>query len=132
VLSDAIDETFNINNKAEALELAEYLTEFFDKLMLKNEEAFISNIDEVRKESLINANQFFYGWITLAKLMQDNNIKLNMLQNIVSSINFNRNNPEWLTRGIVDSNGNIKTNPKKRIKDYFKEIDLNGVLSNVG
>lgn len=127
VLSDAIDETFSIKNKAEALEIAEYLTEFFDKLFIKNEEAFISNIDEVRKESLINANQFFVGWIVLAKRMLDENIKLNKLQDIVDCLDFSRTNPIWMKHGILDSRGNINNNVKTKVREYFKNIELNGV-----
>ncbi len=127
VLSDAIDETFSIKNKSEALVVAEYLTEFFDKLFLKNEEAFISNIDEVRKESLINANQFFIGWVILAKRMQDENIKLNKLQSIVNCIDFSRSNPEWSRLGILDSKKNINNNLKNKVKEYFKNLELNGV-----
>jgi DGQHR domain-containing protein len=129
VLSDAIDETFNVKNKPEAMEVADYLTEFFDSLLLKNPEAFITEVDKVKETSLINANQMFYGYVVLAYRMQQEGIRLTKLQSIIENIDFNRDNKLWHELGIVEDNGNIKSNAKNRIKQYFKNLNLDEVIS---
>jgi DGQHR domain-containing protein len=129
VLSDAIDETFNVKNKPEAMEVADYLQEFFDALILENKEAFITEVDKVRETSLINANQMFYGYVVLAYRMQQEGIRLTQLQSIIENIDFNRDNKLWHELGIVEDNGNIKSNAKNRIKQYFKNLNLDEVIS---
>ncbi|MED4730972.1 DNA sulfur modification protein DndB [Aneurinibacillus migulanus] len=131
VLSDAIDEVYNVKNKVEAIEIAEYLTNFFDTLILKNPKEFMTEVKESRKESIKNANQMFYGYVTLSKRFKDENIKVTKLQPIIESINFKRDNPEWKELGILDSKQNMSKNPKNKIKLYFQNIKLDEVLQNV-
>jgi hypothetical protein len=102
-LSDSIDEIFNVEDKPSANTIAKYLSKFFNHLMFNNSEAFMTNIAEVRKDSVINANRMFYGYITLAKKFYENNIDLEKLQEVIESINFNRDNPLWAEIGLVDS-----------------------------
>jgi hypothetical protein len=129
VLSNAIDDEFNIKDKPAAIECANYLTEFFNTLMFQYSDEFMRNIIEVRKESLININQMFAGYIVLAKRFKDENIPLSNIKNVLSEINFDRSNPLWTKLKIIEG-GHVKPNAKNRIKSYFSNLELKaGALS---
>jgi hypothetical protein len=126
VLSDSIDEVFGVPDKPIAYKVAKYLSEFFNTLMLNNSEAFMTNIAEVRRESVINANRMFYGYVSLAKKFYDEGIDLGHLQNVIESINFRRDNPLWSELGLLDSQTKRVTENSsslnKSLIKYFQKI----------
>lgn len=130
VLSDAIDEFYSPKNKLEAIQLSDYLTSFFDTLMVNYPEAFITNIKEVRKHSLINANQMFYGYIFISKYLKDNNHPVSMVKDIINNIDFSRDNKQWIEAGVINESGRITTNPKRKIKAIFNEATANEVFTH--
>ena len=129
-LSDAVEENFNIKNKKEAIDVAEYLTEFFDYLIGSYPEAFMGNIQKVKKESMINENVMFAGYIILAKKIKEENYSLSVINSILENINFSKDNSKWQKLGVVDSKKNISNTAKNRIKKFFKELNLKEVLKN--
>ena len=124
VLSDAIDESFNIESKRDAMKVGEYLVKFFDYLVGGNPDAFQTNIKGVNRESIVNSNTIFYGYITLAERMYKEKVSISKLDDILSKIDFSRKNVEWKQLGILDSNENI-TGKTKPIKEYFNTIKIN-------
>lgn len=124
VLSDAIHEVFNIKDKPTAMEVAEHLSEFFDKLMLSNSEEFMTDIVNVRENSIININQMFVGYVVLAKRFHDDKIKLTKLQPVIKSIDFNRDNEMWQFLKILDENKNVNGYAGKEILEYFKNLKI--------
>ncbi|WP_299831518.1 DNA sulfur modification protein DndB [uncultured Metabacillus sp.] len=123
-LSDGIDEIFNIENRQEALKVSEYLTEFFDTLFDLYPDEFINNISKTREETLLNTNVMFFGYLTLAKKMNEQNVKLNKLPKILNDIDFSRDNEMWESFNIIDANKRIKTTAKKRIINFFNLMEL--------
>lgn len=127
ILSNAIEEVFNIKDKLTAIEVSRYLTDFFNSLVLNFYNEFHENIVEVREKSLINANQMFYGYVVLAKRMRDENIPLSYLKDIVSDIDFSKENPLWTEMGVLNQDLNVKNNIKNKIKQFFMNLNLNKV-----
>jgi hypothetical protein len=124
VLSDAIHEVFDIKDKPTAMQIADFLSEFFDKLMLGNSKEFMTDIVNTRENSIININQMFFGYVVLAKKFYDNKIKLTKLQKVIESIDFSRDNEMWQFLGILDENKSVVGNAGKKIMDHFKTITI--------
>jgi DNA-sulfur modification-associated len=123
VLADTIDEMFEMNTKRDAMEVAAYLTEFFDYLLGTYHEAFIDNVEKIKEKSLINTNNMFAGYVVLAKRMKDEGVPITKLPNVLDKIDFSRENPEWEKLGILE-NGTISRKARKQIVEYFKNLDL--------
>ena len=126
MLADTIDQQFTLNSKKEALELAEYLTRFFDMLIGSYPDAFMENIEEIREKSLINNNNTFAGYIVLAKRMKEENISLSKLKNIIDSIDFSRDNPMWEEIGVLEK-GRLSRRSRNSMIKFFEDLDLEGV-----
>lgn len=127
VLADSVDETFQIDTKLQALEIADFLSSFFDFLIGSYPNEFINNIEETRKESIINDNNMFVGYITLASRMYSEGLKARDVVKIIKDIDFSRTeNPLWKQIGVLDDKGNItETNKaRKSIREYFNKIDI--------
>ena len=123
LLSDTIDETFKISNKKEAMDLADYLGEFFDYLMGSFPDEFLNNPQEHKKASIINSNSTFAGYIVLAKRMKDEEISMSELSEILEQIDFSRDNDEWEKLGVLENKRSTNGSRKKMMK-YFKELSI--------
>lgn len=124
VLMDGIEEEFPTRNKMEAMDVGDYLVEFFDNLIGRFQDEFIDNYNEVKKTSLINHNLMFYGYIVLAKRFKEENKKSKNIVDIIHKIDFSKDNEIWENIGVI-RNGKINYNRAgKAIKKYFKEIEL--------
>lgn len=123
-LADAVDDVFEINSNKDVIELSSYLSKFFDMLIGSYPDAFIDKISEISKESIINNNNTFAGYVVLAKRFKENNISLTQLPTIMDSINFSKDNSEWSTLGILNNRA-MTRQARKRIKKYFNDINLN-------
>jgi hypothetical protein len=126
VLSNTIDEQFKMETRSDAADVGDYLTEFFNFLIGEYPDEFLNHIEETKKESLINDNNFFVGYLVLARRMYEKGIKARDVRKYVKEINFSRNNKEWQQINILDEKGNITetTKVRKIIKEYFEGISL--------
>jgi hypothetical protein len=126
VLSDTIDEEFKLENRADAADAGDFLSDFFNMLLGSYPDEFLNNVEEIRKKSLINDNNIFVGYIVLARRMMENNIKPRDIRKIIKDIDFSRENSIWKQLGILDEKGNItETNKaRKAIREYFNNIEL--------
>lgn len=126
VLADTIDEQFKMETRADAADVGDFLVEYFNFLLDSFKEEFIDKPDETRKVSLINDNNMFVGYITLARRMFEDNIKPKEVRKYIKDINFNRDNDLWISVGVLNEKGNITDTNKARkfIKDYFESIKL--------
>lgn len=123
ILADTIDEEFEMKTKKDEMDVAEYLADFFNYLLGSYPEAFITDYNRISKESLINSNVMFAGYVVLARRMQKEDIKLSQLTKILEAIDFNRKNDMWEKLGVLKNNS-VTSNAKRRIKDYFRTIEL--------
>jgi hypothetical protein len=126
VLSNTIDEEFKMNTRADAEDVADFLIDYFNFLIDSYQDEFINHIESTRKESLINDNNMFVGYIVLARKMFEKGIKPREVRNYIKDIVFSRENELWKTKGILDDHGNITDTNKARkaIRELFESIDV--------
>lgn len=127
LLSDSIDEQFKMENRADAADVGDFLTEFVNMLLGSYPDEFMNKIDETRKVSLINDNNIFgIGYIVLARRMFEEKIKPKEIRKIIKEIDFSRDNKMWTELGILDEKGNLNETNKVRkvIKDYFENLEI--------
>jgi hypothetical protein len=86
----------------------------------------MNNIEDTRKESLINDNNMFVGYIVLARKMFEKNIKPKQVRKYIEDIDFSRKNELWQQINVLDKNGNLLETPKvrKAIRQLFENIDV--------
>jgi hypothetical protein len=115
-----------MNTRVDAEDVADYLIDYFNFLIGSYPEAFINNIEKTRKDSLINDNNMFVGYIVLARKMFEKGIKPRKVKEYIDNIEFNRENKLWQEKGILDSQLNITDTNKARksIKELFENIDV--------
>ncbi|MEI2465106.1 DNA sulfur modification protein DndB [Niallia taxi] len=132
VLSDTIDEEFDLQKRIDAEDVGEYLTDFFNYLIGKNEEEFITNAQKVNKDSLINSNVMFIGYIALARVMFEKGIKARKIGSFLEQIDFSRSNPIWKEIKLLDEKGRVDNKiynsdkVKKSLKEIFESINFDG------
>lgn len=126
VLADTIDEEFKMDTRADAADVGDYLVEFFNMLLGSHPDEFLHNVEETRKVCLMVDNNFFIGYLVLARKMMEAGIKPRNVRKYINEIDFNRFNPLWREKGITDEKGHItETNKaRKAIKRYFEEIKV--------
>lgn len=124
VLADSIDVEFKMETKLDAMDIGDYLVEFFDFLIGSYPDEFINDIQETRKTSLINDNNMFVGYVILARRMYENNIKAKEVRKVIKDIDFTKE--AWIKLGALDEKGNISDTNKTRkiIREYFENIDI--------
>jgi DNA-sulfur modification-associated len=122
-LSDTIDEVFKMSSKKDAQIVGEYLSDFFDYLLGTYKEEFVTNVEETREKSIINANSMFAGYIIIAKKMLDQNIKISKISSILGNIDFSRDNILWTKLGIIED-GIVSKQARKHIKNYFNKYEI--------
>jgi hypothetical protein len=123
VLADTIEEEFKMETKKDAMEVGDYLTKFFDYLIGTYQDEFINNLSEIRNKSIIAQNNTFAGYVVLARRMKEEGIKITQLENILSKIDFSRENKFWDELNILDE-GRITNKTRKKIKEFFEQLDL--------
>lgn len=121
ILAEAIDREFPMKLKKEAREVGSYLAAFFEELIENNPDEFLDI--ESYDESLMAYNKMFAGYIALAAEMKEQKIRLDELDEILSKVDFNRNNKLWNKLNIIDEEGRINNNIKETdIAEYFKTL----------
>lgn len=125
VLTDAIKDNFEIDNKAEAIKIAKYLNDFFKELCFNYPDEFLGeNLETIKKESLINANIMFFGYVTIASRLLQNNTPIENFLNVMSKIDFSRSNPMWVSLNVITNDGNLKSASRKGIIEYFSTLEI--------
>ncbi|MGG0308301.1 DNA sulfur modification protein DndB [Priestia megaterium] len=127
ILSSVIEEEFNMVSKKEAKNVSDELENFFNELLGSFPEEFITNFLETSKSSVISDPNMFAGYIVLAKRMKNEGIKYKNVKEILSSIDFNIDNPIWKDFGILNQNGTRKSptiKSRNAVKKYFSELEV--------
>jgi len=123
ILSDAIDKEFEMKNKKDAIQTARYLLKFFKELFYSFPDEFLGNILDIKKESIINIPSIFAGYVTLAKRMQQEDISIDEINNIISNIDFSRDNKQWQKLKVLDKK-DINIKAKDNLISFFDKLDL--------
>ncbi|MVZ95612.1 hypothetical protein CTI30_18750 [Bacillus velezensis] len=119
-LSEAIDDAFELKSRKDALKIAKYLVDFFDNLFYAFPDEFLEDdLSSIRKQSYINHNVMFYGYVYLAKKMKENNVELNKLENILNTIDFSKSGRVFEELGRQNNENQLKNVMKKKLKRIF-------------
>lgn len=102
-----LDVSTNIRN------IGKWIIEFSDYLMGLYTEEFINNPYEIKKSSMINHKNMFYGYVALSAELQDNQDWKSLLKQKMESIDFNNSNELWRDIGILNSKDSNKTTRNK-------------------
>ncbi|APD21239.1 hypothetical protein J9345_11615 [Bacillus subtilis subsp. subtilis] len=124
-LSEAIDDAFEINSRRDAIQLSKYLRDFFAELFYAFPDDFLEDdLSESRNRSYINYNAVFYGYIYLAKKMQENGTPLAKLATILQQVDFDKGKTfkELSSRNYEEQ---LNAAMKKKLKKvFYDEIDV--------
>jgi hypothetical protein len=126
LLAKTITEQFDLEKMVNVYKVSDYLTKYFNILLGTFEDEFLTDPDKHRAISLINQNNIIgVGYIVLARRMMENKLDPSEVIRIISSIDFDKTNPQWIESGILDDKGRIDTpKARKAIKEYFEKIEL--------
>jgi hypothetical protein len=97
----------NISTNIRAV--ARWIVEFTDYLMGLYVDEFINNPYEIKKTSVINHKNMFYGYIALSAKLQNNRQWKELLKQKMESIDFNITNPLWKDLGMLSNKDANKT-----------------------
>lgn len=127
VLADTIDEEFKMETNADALDVADYLTKFFDYLIGSFADEFIKNVKETRKTSIISDNNMWAGYVVLARRLQEEGINYRKIKDIINNIDFERDSDLWHKIGVLEK-GNLTSKARQEVKKYFRQVDIKELL----
>lgn len=114
-LSNAIDDSFKINNRLEVIHVAKIINEYMMYLFVY----YKANLMD--KHSLLFKSRMFIGHIELAARMFEKNISFDQLRKYLDKIDFTMANPLWEEVGILKY-GNISSRNKMEIRKLFQQL----------
>lgn len=123
IIATAIKENYNeqLKTKINIRNIAKWIVEFTDELMGLYQDEFINNPYEVKKHSLINHKNMFYGYIALSEVLQNNPDWKQKLKEKMESVDFTSNNPIWDDIGInIDSLKDLNKSSRIKLYNFFK------------
>ena len=127
-LADTIDEVFEMKRKYDAFEVGEYLSTFFNMLFGIYQDEFIDNVDKYSKDSLINSNIMFAGYVTIASKLFSEKVTItpSIIKSIMNKIDFSRDNKVWKEIKLLDEKGNMNKNSRRRnyLIKYFSDLNI--------
>jgi hypothetical protein len=118
IMSYAVEKTFNPVNLMEATEISDYMVDFFNYLTGYYVEEFDKNPNKYR-DTYINHQLSFIGFILIAKHFRDNNIPLRDLKSFVDEINFQE---EVLVDLLTDKRGINSSRVRMNVLQYFEKV----------
>lgn len=127
-LFNEIEDNFLIRTYREAMDIGDYLTRFFNEIINTYIDDFMGNLILSRRRSLVTRPKIFATYVSLAAEMRNRNIEPERVTEVLSQIDFSKNNPLWLEMNITDVDGAM-TNKVKPIEEFKKY--LIGLLNNL-
>jgi hypothetical protein len=122
VMSDTIDELYEIKTNKDVIDLSKWLGGFFDYIIGSYPHEFVEDIDGTKASSTINMPLTFVGYLALSKkLYGQENWEL-QLTDALSNIDFSLENPVWEQLAVTkDGKYNITFSKPimKKIIEYF-------------
>jgi hypothetical protein len=103
--------------------LAKWLVEFFNAVIGINSEEFISNFPKSKETSYIAYENMFYGYISLAKELENDKNWEDKLYNIFTNIDFSINNSVFEKLDIPQPS--ISKSKQQKISEHFKTFLMN-------
>jgi hypothetical protein len=131
VLAETIERQFKLEKMVDVYKAANYLTKVFNYILGTFEDEFLTSPKKYREKSLLNDNNMFSGFITLARKLMELKIDPSEIIGIISSIDFDKSNPLWNEIGVLDKKGNLTPKARDSIINYFENIEINGYKEKV-
>jgi len=128
IMSNTIDELYEIKTNKDMLDLSKWLGTFFDQIIGSYPDEFLSEIGETKLVSVINMPLTFVGYLTLSKVLQNESNWEDKLGEMLDRLDFSITNPQWDKLGIIKNNKAILTYSKpamtKIINFFEKEVGI--------
>lgn len=126
ILSDTIDEQFDLERVIDIHNVGEYLKKFFTLIMEQNHDDFIENPLQSAKTSMIVDNNMFAGYIVLARRLYEEGKDSSEVLHLFEKIDFSKQNTLWRKIGVLNEKLKLDGTEKVRkgIKRYFNEVEL--------
>lgn len=126
-LVEAVENNFIIRSKRDVKKVSEYLIEFFNEFINLYIDEF-TNYPASKSYSLVTNRLLFNGYIALAAEMLNKNIAIDNLKEILSKVDFNKNDNKWYELEVTDEYGNLNSRSLyskskiDNISNYFKSL----------
>lgn len=114
-LSDAIDHSFQLENRLEVIEVAKVINDYMMYLFAY----YKSNLSD--KNSLMFKSRMFIGHIELAARMFEHTIPFDNLRHYLNKIDFSMDNPLWEEIGILKY-GSMSARSRTKIQTVFQHL----------
>lgn len=124
VISKAIKENYEMTETTDIRELGAWIVEFTDYLLLLYPNEFIINPNRVKKYSIINNKNIFYGYIAMSATLKNNPGWKEVTKNVMENIDFSIYNEIWGNLGISNRVSSINKAMRDNIYKLFtKEVE---------
>lgn len=126
-LVEAVENNFVIRSKRDVKKVSEYLIEFFNEFINLYIDEF-TNYPASKSYSVVTNRLLFNGYVALAAEMLNKNIDVDNLKEILSKVDFNKNDNKWCELEVTDEYGNLNSRhlySKSKIDNvcnYFKSL----------
>ncbi len=114
-LSNAIDNSFELENRIEVVKIAKVINEYMMYLFAYYKEHLHD------KNSLMFKNRMFIGHIELAAQMYKKNIPFESLRNYLNQLDFSIQNSIWEELGILQYGG-LSVQNRKKLQKVFENL----------
>lgn len=119
LMSDAVRRAFKLETIRDVNIAADFLVEGFNEITGLYAEHFITNVEEMKKKSVMNHPYQFVGYVALLSELKDKENWKNQLQETLSTIDYNIDNKLWEELGLFDTS--FRNNNKKRLMNFYKK-----------
>ena len=100
--------------------ISNWIVEFTDYLMGSYIKEFITNPYEIKKNSMINHKNMFYGYIALSSELYNNSDWKILMKEKIESIDFNNEAQLWKDLGMVNNTDDANKTLRYKLYNFFK------------
>lgn len=116
-MAEAIRDNFEIKSQRDVRKITDYLVEFFNEFIGMHIDDF-NNIPRSQGKSYITMPNMFIGYITIAGELYKTNNWQDLLEDIVASVDFTKQNVFWEQINI--SKSTLTRRERQKLTNYFK------------
>ncbi len=114
-LSNAIDQSFHLENRLDVIKVAKVINDYMMYLFAY----YKANLFD--KNSLMFKSRMFIGHIELATRMFEHNIPFESLNKVLDKIDFTIDNPLWEEIGVLKY-GSFSSRSRTKIQNIFRQL----------
>lgn len=124
ILATSIEECYNdkLENRLQAKPIAKHIANVMDYIMGLKIEEFIVKPEETKKVSYINHKNMFVGYVALSERLFGLKNWEDKIEEVLSKIDFSKNNDFWNDNGIADNETDLKKKDRDGLYKYFRNL----------